>query len=893
MAQAHSSSCRRWQRAAWLGVAILALSCASSRAQAPAYAHFEARHTHSITLTPAGTRLLALNTPDARLSVFDVSDASNPEPTLIAEIPVGLEPVAVRARTSDEAWVVSELGDSVAIVSLSQRVVIDTLQVPDEPADVVFAQGKAFVSCARNGLIRVFDAVSRADLGTIPLEGNYPRALATDAAGTKVYAAFLLSGNNTTVIPASKVTAAERLSHNDPLMPLPPQTALIVPASDSRVDYTVLDRDVAEIDADTQTVTRYLSGAGTNLFDLAVHPQTGDIWVANTEARNTVRFEHELRGNIATHRLTKIPASGNLPTAYNANPGINLVAPMPNANGRNTSIAHPTGLVFTPDAAHVWVAGFNSDRLAKFSTATGAQISRVDVRPTGLGPRGMRGPRAMALNAATGRLYVLNKLSNTITVVSTASETVLTEVPAGSHDPMPASIKEGRGFLFDARGSGRGLISCATCHLDADLDGLAWDLGDRNAAMEVVKGKNLSAHDETLRDRFMHPMKGPMVTQTLRGMSGGAPFHWRGDRPTLQSFNPTFDKLMGGSQLPAADIDALTNYLFTLKHHPNPHLQPNGELPATLNGADVIRGKDLFEDHLNHCISCHALPPNVAKNPALPPLPDPVNNIDLMQEVGSTQPIKNPPLATVYQRVKFNPAAGQTSVSGFGMLHDGTGPGNFLPIVHPYVLDQLAAQQDFEAVTAFVLCIGDGTSPSIGRSRTATAGNSSLSGILADISLLESQTIAAKSELVVKGMAGGKRRTYRFDPATQLYLADTSTSDPLSRAALLALLGSDDALTFLGVPPTQGARFSIDRNSNGIADLDEPKPNLQLTALSGNQFRLQWPNPLQGWILQRSGSLHGPWEPLVRPSAKSGGAQWLDETPAGQPSAFYRLRRTW
>ena len=34
-------------------------------------------------------------------------------PVLLSEVPVGLEPVSVRARTNGEAWVVNELSDSV------------------------------------------------------------------------------------------------------------------------------------------------------------------------------------------------------------------------------------------------------------------------------------------------------------------------------------------------------------------------------------------------------------------------------------------------------------------------------------------------------------------------------------------------------------------------------------------------------------------------------------------------------------------------------------------------------------------------------------------------------------------------------------------------------------
>jgi hypothetical protein len=79
--------------------------------------------------------LLPFALPDARLSVFDITHALNP--FLIAEIPVGVEPVSVNARDNDEVWVVNEVSDSVSVVSVSRRIVTDTLYVKDEPADVV------------------------------------------------------------------------------------------------------------------------------------------------------------------------------------------------------------------------------------------------------------------------------------------------------------------------------------------------------------------------------------------------------------------------------------------------------------------------------------------------------------------------------------------------------------------------------------------------------------------------------------------------------------------------------------------------------------------------------------------------------------------------------------
>ncbi|RYD68988.1 MAG: hypothetical protein EOP84_29330, partial [Verrucomicrobiaceae bacterium] len=135
----------------------------AARLEAQTFAHFEARHVHPIAVTPDGKRLVAVNSSEGRLSVFDVSNTNSPEPVLLAEIPVGIEPVSVRFRTNDEAWVVNEVSDSVSIVSLARGVVIDTLRVSDEPADVLFANGKAYVSCARNNAVKVFDALTRAE----------------------------------------------------------------------------------------------------------------------------------------------------------------------------------------------------------------------------------------------------------------------------------------------------------------------------------------------------------------------------------------------------------------------------------------------------------------------------------------------------------------------------------------------------------------------------------------------------------------------------------------------------------------------------------------------------------------------------------------------------------
>src|SRR5262249_55085735 len=92
----------------------------------------------------------------------------------------------------------------------------------------------------------------------------------------------------------------------------------------------------------------------------------------------------------------------------------------------------------------------------------------------------------------------------------------------------------GRPFLYDAYfTSSNGEASCSSCHVFGDMDSLAWDLG--NPDNTVLNNPNPILVDNPLPQFFnamknFHPLKGPMTTQSLRGMANHGPMHWRGDR---------------------------------------------------------------------------------------------------------------------------------------------------------------------------------------------------------------------------------------------------------------------------------------------------------------------------------------------------------------------------
>jgi YVTN family beta-propeller protein len=764
--------------------------------QSSNFSNFEGAQTNPIRLSADGTRLFAVNTANASLSVFDVSNPALP--LLIRETPVGLEPVSVNPRTRDEAWVVNQLSDSVSIVSVSRGIVVATLAVPDEPMDVVFAgTDQAYVSLSRSNAIAVFDTNSRALIRLVALTGGNPRALAVSPDGSKVYVAFALSGNATTVVRHD--LAPPPSAPTNPRLPLPPQVAKIVSATDpewsSIVTYRMPDNDVAVIRAEPfPQLAGYYSGVGTVNLGLAVNPMNGDLFVANTDARNLVQFEPNLRGHFVDNRITRISAETGDVTPFDLNPGVDYPI-LPNLPARARALAQPTAVVFEDSGQAMYVAAYGTDRVARVDT-DGTVLSFVEVSgPQGSGanadPRTKRGPRGLALNAPAETLYVLNRISNTISVIDTGSNSVVRELRVGT-DPTPAHIRTGRGFLYDAKLSGNGTASCASCHIDGDIDMLAWDLGDPGG--EMISFRQAGNTIE------FHPMKGPMTTQSLRGLARMAPLHWRGDKANFVQFNGAFDTLMGGSELSDADMLSYFAFVNTLLFQPNPYQSLDRTLPETFRRGDPAAGQEVFLTVAGTspgpvtCNFCHRITPGPGSNRVI------VNSEIL------PQPLKVPHLRNIYQKGGFNRFAGVT-IDGFGLDHDGH-VSTFLDFFAATAFSGYTAEQKTD-LAAFVMTLDTGTAPAVGRAMTFTVEVAADTRMQADWTTLEQQTRLRNADLVVDGTINGQVRGLSYRPTFDDYIMDGLSSVVLRRAQLQRLIERGDTLTVMGVPPREGIASSL------------------------------------------------------------------------------------
>ncbi len=892
------------------------------------YTNFEVSHVHPIDLaaTAAGPRLLAVNTPDAMLEVFAIAA----DGSLLHEksIPVGLEPVTVVVRTASEAWVVNQLSDTVSIVDLDQGVAVRTLRVGDEPTDVAFAAGKAFVSVAGEDSIRVF---SLGDLAappsTVPIFSRKPRALAVSPDGARVYAVTLFSGNQTTVVPASAIWGTgtginhaqlTALGLDDDLTcqgppppypplpagiernpalpteldgegdPIPPRLSLIVRWNESAAQWQdevggnwtpclrrrLPDYDLFAIDAVTLGVTT-VAHLGTSLFDVSVNPATGKVYVPNTDARNFVRFEHPLglRGHVVDNRLSIVdPASAWAVTRVDLNAHVNRASdPSTNLGERLASVSQPGMLVWNQAGTSGYLTALGSGKV--FRVAGSCTSGSCVFGPNRAAPSAAavgEGPSGVALDEAHDRLYVLNRISNSITVVQASSLARLTDVPL--HDPSSETVRSGRRFLYDAIRSAHGDAACASCHVSGDRDDLAWELGNPEDGFVPYSGQGdnvrfivpnvfrprpcaeLNPSDPLFcaaHDGF-DPQKGPMVTRTLRGML--EPLHARGDRPTMNDFNDAFVTILGAPDVgplngkpagvSAAEMEQFRQFALGIEYPPNPLMGTDGLLvdanipvPGTTFSGNPTNG---LPDYLysvafggTGCRSCHTTAFGAANGklggvtPASPTSLDAsaLVNGDLVEIPHSD--LEVPDLRNLREKIGARATfASPLARSGYGLGHDGSFPdlGTFLSRNVFLASLSNSALRDVSAflVTRFPIdprpAVGTQVTLPAGTPPTGTAGDEARlqtllgNGVTPPLGDLADAT--RHCDLTASAPMGGRVRHFYY--ASEGWVPDVAGEAALGTTALRT--AATGPITFLCAPIGSGLRLGGDRDEDGTVD---------------------------------------------------------------------------
>jgi len=345
-----------------------------------------------------------------------------------------------------------------------------------------------------------------------------PRALAVSSDGSTVYAAGFHTGNRTTTVNEGLVcdTDSTHFSNNTVQgscstgpggLPLPhknsagntrPETGLVVqfngshwvdrvcvagsnagwacqqdsdcPSStcgrtwDSAVKFNLPDKDVFAINANATPpllntalgTSGSWAGVGTILFNMAVNPVSGKVYVTNAQSRNERRFEgpgifgrSTVQGHLAEYRITVLDGASVLPRHLNKHLDYSLLpAPdCPDPRCKDHSLATPLQMAVTSDGATLYVAAFGSSKIGVFNTATLENDTFTPNSANHIAVSG-GGPSGLILDEARHQLYVLTRFDNGIAVIDTLSKT---EVDHPSlYNPEPTNIVNGRPFLYDA-----------------------------------------------------------------------------------------------------------------------------------------------------------------------------------------------------------------------------------------------------------------------------------------------------------------------------------------------------------------------------------------------------------------------------------------------------------
>jgi DNA-binding beta-propeller fold protein YncE len=744
-----------------------------------------------------------------------------------------------------------------------------------------------------------------------------PRALAVSPDGNTVYAAGFETGNQTTAINEERICpnfntgtsctlsdgstapgghlgpATDNAGEQAPLV------SMIVKFNnadghwedelgrdwDGSVRFSLPDTDVFAVDANKLTQTAAFAHVGTTLFNMATNPKTGDLYVTNYDSQNQVRFEdntvsqgHTVTGNLCHTRITAINPSSQSVTPVVLNNTIDRTNIPGTANFNQTafetaaaqSLETPLGLAVSSDGTKIFMAAFGSSEIGVFNAADiegntfNAATASANYIPVSGG-----GPSGVILDETRNQLYVLTRFNDAVNVISLANNAQTQSITLTN--PEPSNIVQGRPMLYDARPFGsNGETSCASCHTFGDKDELAWDLGQPQEtvksnpitlnlanAEELAIGEKLfgtTALNGVGQAAVFHPMKGPMTTQTLKGLANSGAMHWRGDRSngvfgenatnehlSFDNFAVAFISLVGTQTQPTqAQMETFAGFMLNTQLPPNPVRNLDNSLTSAQQaGANFFFG-NRPADGINlgalgglilgqtafTCDGCHA------DDPAAGQFGTSTNG----SFEGIDQIFKIPQLRNMYTKVGmfgipsvnfFNNIDSGTvgnQIRGFGFTNEGSVDTMF-DFFHALVFNPLLnsgfplidPDTTRRNVEQFALAFDSDLAPIVGQQVTLNSTNSSNAS--ARVTLLEQRAGAAftslvlggnvtECDLVAKVVMNGTVQGFLFNPSAGNFTA--ANGGAISDASLRGLAATaGQEVTFTAVPPGSGARVAF------------------------------------------------------------------------------------
>jgi YVTN family beta-propeller protein len=201
-----------------------------------------------------------------------------------------------------------------------------------------------------------------------------------------------------------------------------------------------------------------------------------------------------------------------------------------------------------------------------------------------------KNPRGIVLSPDGKRLYVANRMDDTIGVIDTQRNAVVSTIDLGGPKEV-TPIRKGEQIFNTARYGFQGHFGCANCHIDGTFDGMEWDLEPDGFGVDIVDNR------------------------LLEDLSGTEPFKWNGGNPNMPTeCGPRTEKYFYRSEsYNDQELTDLVTFVMAQPFRPNRYRLTNGELTPAQE-----RGKAIFErtvdktrsaiPETNQCAFCHSGP---------------------------------------------------------------------------------------------------------------------------------------------------------------------------------------------------------------------------------------------------------------------------------------------
>jgi YVTN family beta-propeller protein len=348
------------------------------------------------------------------------------------------------------------------------------------------------------------------------------------------------------------------------------------------------ESEITVIDADRAVVVDHMPlHKIAGVFHTAISADGRLGVVAEYHPKNTIPLAHLEHGGAFAHTLT----------IFGADVGkASVEIPL---DELERYAARPFGVVISPDKARIFVSCGGSEmvtvidvpKLLRYAHAhPGPNVQDLSASANYVVARVMVGhdPRDLTLSRDSSKLFVANRLDDSISVIDTHSNQVAGTIKLdGPKDITPK--RRGEQTFYTAKQSFQGQIGCATCHIDSTFDGLTWDLEPDGFGVDIVDNR------------------------LIEDIKGTEPYKWNGGNPDIPTeCGPRTEKYFWRSEnydnLTLAD---LTLYIRSLPPRPNRWRQPGMEMtPAQDRGEALFKrdidkfGKPIAE--ANRCSYCHS-----------------------------------------------------------------------------------------------------------------------------------------------------------------------------------------------------------------------------------------------------------------------------------------------